>query len=132
MPFEYKMLVLMTIIFLLAWIPASMAKLKSFGLKWIQSNRDPLVGRELVPWGARAERAYTNLKDYFPGFVVAILLLGLTNGFNEYTAWASGLYVAGRVGHFLSYTLGSVTFRFLTYVLAMASNVYLLIKVATH
>ena len=129
MPFEYKMLVLMTIIFLLAWVPTSIAKIKAFGFKWMLSNRDPLVGRELPAWGARAERAYANLKDYFPGFIVAILLLGLTNGFDEYTTWASGLYVAGRILHYLFYSLGNSQMRFLTYVVAMVSNLFLLLKV---
>lgn len=132
MPFEYKMLALMTMVFLFAWIPGSMGKLKSFGAKWVLSNRNPVVGRELVPWGARAERAYANLKDYFPGFVVAILLLGMTNGFDQSTAWASGIYVAARVGHLLVYTLGNVRLRFVAYVAAMGSNLYLLIKVLSH
>ncbi len=129
MPFEYKMLALMTFLFLLAWLPSSLAKFKSFGPKWLLSNRDPLAGRELLPWGARAERAHNNLKDNFPGFVVAILLLGLTNRFDYLTAWASGLYVAGRVCHYLFYALGNVQLRFLSYLLALSCNLYLLSKV---
>jgi uncharacterized MAPEG superfamily protein len=129
MNFEYKMLVVMTFFFLFAWLPSSVAKLRSFGGKWLASNRSPLIGKELAPWGARAERAYSNLKDYFPGFVVAILLLGTLNKFNELTAWAAGLYVFARLVHYIAYTAGNVTVRFLAYVLAMSSNVFLLVKV---
>lgn len=129
MPFEYKMLTLMTLLFLFAWLPSSIAKLKSFGPKWLLSNRDPLAGKELLPWGARAERALGNLKDNFPGFVVAIILLGLTNHFDHLTAWASGLYVAGRICHFLFYVIGNVQLRFLSFIVSLSCNVYLLIKV---
>ena len=129
MPFEYKMLALMTLLFLFAWLPSSMGKFKSYGSKWLLSNRDPIAGTELVAWGARAERAYANLKDYFPGFVVAVLLLGVTNHFDYLTAWASGLYVVGRVGHYFFYVLGNVQLRLTTFVLSMSCNVFLLIKV---
>ena len=129
MSFEYKMLVVMTFFFLFAWLPSSVAKLRSFGGKWLASKRSPLIGKELAPWGARAERAYSNLKDYYPGFVVAILLLGTLNKFNDLTAWAAGLYVFARLVHYIAYTAGNVTVRFLAYVLAMSSNVFLLVKV---
>ncbi len=129
MSFEYQMLVFMTLFYMLAWLPASIAKLQSFGGKWLASNREPAVGKELVPWGGRAERAYANLKDYFPGFIVAVILLGTLNKFDQGTAWAAGLYVGGRVVHFVSYTTGSVNFRFISYVTAMIANFYLLIKI---
>lgn len=130
MLFEYKMLAFMTFIFLLAWMPSSIAKWKSFGPKWLMSNRNPVTGKELRPWGARAERAHQNLKDNFPGFVVAILLLGITNHFDSLTAWAAGLYVFGRLGHFLFYVLGHVPLRAIFFMLALSCNLFLLLKVA--
>jgi uncharacterized MAPEG superfamily protein len=129
MAFEYKMLVLMTFIFLVAWLPSSLAKWHSYGGKWLASNRRPVLDKELPQWGQRAERAHNNLKDYFPGFVVAILLLGSLNKFDVYTAWASGLYVLGRVGHLAAYIGGNVLLRSLTFFLSMGCNFYLLIKV---
>ena len=129
MTIEYKILALMTLFFLVAWLPASIAKWQSFGGKWLASNRNPLAGKELPEWGARADRAYNNLKDYFPGFVVAILLLGTLNKFDQSTAWASGLYVIGRLVHFFGYIAGSVLARSLSYFLAMGCNFFLLIKV---
>jgi len=129
MAFEYQMLTLMTFFFLVAWLPSSLAKWKSFGAEWLGTNRDPIPGKEMVPWGARAERAYNNLKDYYPGFVVAIFLLGLNQKFDHGTAWASALYVAGRLGHMTFYIAGSVRGRSLSYFLAMGCNFYLLAKV---
>jgi uncharacterized MAPEG superfamily protein len=129
MPMEFKLLVFMTIFFLLAWLPGSIAKWQTFGGAWLGSNREPIPGRELSGWGARAERAYSNLKDYYPGFLVGILLLGILNKFDSSTSWAAGLYVTGRLGHFMSYSLGLVLPRALCYFLAMGANLYLLIKV---
>ena len=130
MAFEYKMLVLMTFILLFAFIPASIAKFKSFGPAWLASNR-ALVSTDLLPWGGRAERAHINLKDNFPGFLVAIILLGTLNKFDHLTMWASGLYVLGRIGHFVSYVAGNVQIRFWTYFLGLSANVFLLAKIFT-
>ena len=129
MPFEFKMLAVMTVIFLVAWLPSSIAKWQSFGGKWLGSNRNPLAGKELRPWGARAERAHSNLKDNFPGFIVAILILGWANKFDAYTSWAAGLYVLGRIIHLISYTAGNVLLRALSYFLALGANIYLLLQV---
>ena len=129
MPFEFKMLAVMTVIFLVAWLPSSIAKWQSFGGKWLASNRNPLAGKELRPWGARAERAHSNLKDNFPGFIVAILILGWANKFDAYTSWAAGLYVLGRIIHLISYTAGNVLVRALSYFLALGANIYLLTQV---
>ena len=129
MPFEFKMLAVMTVIFLVAWLPSSIAKWQSFGGKWLASNRNPLAGKELRPWGARAERAHSNLKDNFPGFIVAILILGWANKFDAYTTWAAGLYVLGRIIHFISYSAGNVLVRALSYFLALGANIYLLAQV---
>lgn len=129
MPIEYTMLTIMTLFFMFAWMPASVGKLKSYGTTWVNSNRDPVVGKELLPWAGRVERAYANLKDYFPAYVVAILLLGITNQFDDVTQWASIVFVVARFGHFLMYGLGSVSGRFVCYITSMSANVVLLLKV---
>lgn len=129
MAFEYQMLWLMTLIFLFAWFPASMAKLKSFGGKWVASSREPLQGKELLPWGARAERAHNNLKDNFPGFIVAIVLLGLTQHFDDSTAIAAGIFVAARVLHFLFYVTEFNLGRALAYMTGLGANIFLLVKI---
>ncbi|WPU64507.1 MAPEG family protein [Peredibacter starrii] len=129
MQFEYQALVLMTIFFLFAWVPASFGKLRAFGLGWVGSNRVPVKDKELSAWAARCERAYNNLKDYYPGFAVAILLLGLTDKFDEGTKIAAGAYVVARLGHFLVYGLGIVSLRAVSFITGIIANVYLLIKI---
>jgi uncharacterized MAPEG superfamily protein len=128
MPFEYQMLGLMTLFFLFAWLPSSVGKMRAFGVAWLNSNRDPVTGRELNPWATRADRAHNNLKDNFPGFAVAIILLGTTGRFDEGTSIAAALYVFVRLAHFVSYTIGLVTPRALFYLVGLGANIYLLCK----
>lgn len=129
MPIEYKALTFMTVFFLLAWFPLSVGKLKSFGRKWVLSNRNPLPDKELLPWAARCERAYNNLKDYFPGFVVAILLLGALDKFDETTRIAAIVYVVARVIHYISYGIGIVPFRGISFIIGLLCNLFLLLKI---
>ena len=129
MNFEYQTLIFMGLFFLLAWCPASLGKWKSYGRRWILSNRKPVTDKELLPWAGRAERAHHNLKDNFPGFATAILLLGLLGKFDQGTAIASGVYLFCRLGHFASYIYGNVPIRGLTYFTALSANIYLFAKV---
>jgi uncharacterized MAPEG superfamily protein len=106
MRFEYQALAVMTILFSFGWVPVSVGKARAFGGKWLASNREPLPGKELEPSAARADRAYANLKDYFPAFIVA-----------------------GRVGHYAAYAAGSVWGRAGTFAASFFANLYLLVKV---
>lgn len=123
------MLSIMSFFFLFAWLPSSLGKYKSFGSKWLASNRNPLPGKELNLWGARAERAYQNLKDFYPPFVVAIFLLGILGKFDQTTAWCSGIYVISRIAHMASYIAGIVSLRALFWTISVICNVILLIKI---
>ena len=125
---EYYILAISTILFMFAWLPVSIGKKRSFGMEWLASNRDN-SNRELVPWAARCERAYSNLKDYYPAFIVAILLLGQLNKFDVGTKWAAIIYVMARIVHYSAYALGNVPFRFISYLIGMAANLYLLLKI---
>lgn len=130
MTFEYNMLALMTIFFLLAWMPSSVAKVQAFGgMKWAGSNREPKAGQTLTGWGGRVERAHNNLKDNFPGFVAAILGLGLLNKFDETTYMLSLIYVVARVLHFIAYGIGNVPARFIAYSTGLVCNIWLLVKI---
>ena len=129
MIFEYQVLALTSIFFLVAWVPVSIAKKKTFGLRWLASNRNPVSGKELPAWGQRAERAHNNLKDNFPAFITAILLLGVMGKFDNSTQWLSGTYLVARLGHYLAYTLGKVPFRALFYFTGLIANIILLAKI---
>lgn len=119
----------MTIFFLFAWMPVSYGKLKSFGPKYLASNRAHAPKNELLPWAARCDRAYINLKDYFPAYVVAILLLGQLNKFDQTTAVAAIIYVVVRLCHYVSYGAGFVPGRALFFFAGLLANTYLLFKI---
>ncbi len=53
MPIEYLSLLVMTIFFLFAWFPTSVGKARSYGLKWLASNRHSLPAVELPRWAQR-------------------------------------------------------------------------------
>jgi uncharacterized MAPEG superfamily protein len=129
MPNEYIYLTILTSLFMLAWVPVSLGKMQAFGSSWLLSNRKPVQGKELAPWAARCDRAYANLKDYFPAYAVAIILLGTLNKFDYSTQLAALIFVIARIGHYVSYGLGNVPMRAIFFMVAMASNAYLLIKV---
>lgn len=129
MSIEYCSLTIMSIIFLVAWLPASLAKWKTFGMPWLLSNRTPIKNKELESWGARCERAHNNLKEFFPAFIVAIIVLGLTNKFDQSTEIASITFVVARIGHFISYGVGSALARAGFFFIGFLSNFYLLIKI---
>lgn len=126
---EYYALGAMTIFFLFAWAPVSFGKINTYGLKWLASNRDSNPRGEIPQWAQRCDRAYSNLKDYFPAFVVAILVLGLMNKFDQTTKWASIVYVVCRLGHYIVYGAGITRLRPLFFFAGLFSNLYLLIKI---
>jgi uncharacterized MAPEG superfamily protein len=128
LPTEYLALVGMTVFFLLAWFPASVGKARTFGTRWLASNRDQTPQRELPLWAQRSDRAYSNLKDYFPAFVVAILILGALDKFDEATSIAAVGFVMGRLVHFTAYGLGNFLVRALSYAFALGCNLFLLVK----
>jgi len=128
MPFEYSMLALMTLFFIFAWLPTSIGKVRTYGWKWAASNRGGASTKELPAWVGRVERAYNNLKDFYPAFAVVIVLLGTTGRFDEGTSIAAALYVFMRLAHFICYGVGNVTGRALCWLTSVAANIYLLIK----
>jgi uncharacterized MAPEG superfamily protein len=119
----------MTIFFMFAWVPVSVGKAKSFGRKWIASNRSPLPDKELIPWAARCERAHNNLKDNFPAFIAAILLLGHLGKLDQGTTYAALIFVFARLAHYFAYGMGNVPGRAVSYALGLGANLYLLVKI---
>ena len=126
---EYYSLAIMTLFFLFAWTPVSLGKVKGYGFKYLASNRSYTPKTELPAWAARCDRAYNNLKDYFPAFVVAILLLGTLNKFDNSTATAAIIYTVVRILHYVSYGVGFVPGRALFFFTGLFANTYLLLKI---
>ena len=130
MAFELQMLALMTLFFMLAWLPASVSKYQTYGWGWLLSNRSTAGLPPLPEWGQRAERAHTNLIANYPGFAVAVLLLAVTGGFTQGTRVAAALFVAVRLLHMGFYIRGEVWPRVITWVVGLCATLYLLAMAA--
>jgi len=131
MALELQMLALMTLFFMLAWLPASVSKYQTYGLGWLLSNRSTAGLPPLPEWGQRAERAHANLIANFPGFAVAVLLLAVTGGFDQGTRVAAALFVSARALHMLFYIRGEVWPRVISWALGLGATLYLLTAAVT-
>ncbi len=126
MAFEMQMLAFMSVLFTLAWIPASVCKYQTYGWAWLLSNRSTAQLTPMPEWGQRAERAHNNLKENFPGFAVAVLLLGISGGFTPGTRIAAGVFVVARLIHMPVYIVGAAWPRALTWIAGILATLYLL------
>lgn len=129
MAFELQMLALVTLLLMLAWLPASVCKYQTYGWSWLLSNRSTEGLKPLPEWGQRAERANANLMANYPGFAVAVLLLALTGGFSEGTRLATALFAMARVVHMPVYIRGWIWPRVISWVVGLLASLYLLAMV---
>jgi len=121
-------LLILTAFFGIAWLPGSMAKRRAYGWGWMLSNRDDKTLPPLPLWGERANRAYENLKNYFPVFAVPVLILIQRGESDTAIRWACAGYVLCRLAHFAMYSAGSVVGRATAWVISMALNGYLIVR----
>lgn len=124
MPIEYSLLAFCGLFLFLAWLPSSVAKKNSYGVKWLAGNREP-SSAPLCEWGKRAIRAHENFKDYFPSFAVVVLLLDQMDLFSFSTAIACSVFVIFRVIHFVVYCLGYPMLRALSFFMNLFAVLYL-------
>ncbi|MDC1174908.1 MAPEG family protein [Bacteriovoracaceae bacterium] len=115
-----------TIVFLLAWLPSSIAKYQQKGTKFLLGNRSDTSA--LSGWGGRSIRAYENWKSYFPGYIMAVVLLSIKGGITPLMVNLCWAYLGARVLHMMFYCMGNPTLRFLSFLVSMVINFYLLFK----
>jgi uncharacterized MAPEG superfamily protein len=118
MAFELTILVFATLFYLLAWLPSSVAKHQAHGMKWLAGNRST-PKTQLPKWGERAERAHANLKDYYLGFCVFILMLALLDKFSTASAVFAASFFVLRLGHMVFYIAGWPLLRAISFILSM-------------
>lgn len=99
-------LVLASLLFALAWLPASIAKARARGRRWLMSNRDSAGAAPLPAWGERAERAHRNLQEHFAAWAALLLAVMVMGWTGPTTAWAALLFPLVRAGHMAAYIGG--------------------------
>lgn len=126
MAFEMLMLGLTTLLVAVAWLPASVANYHANGLNWLTSNRSLSDLSAMPEWGRRCLRAQEDLKEDYPAFAVAVLLLAFTGGFTAGTAVASALFLGVRLVQ-ISACIGSIPWlRILARAAGFLATLYLL------
>jgi uncharacterized MAPEG superfamily protein len=131
---EITVLCILSVLYLLAFFPSSVGKLKFYGKEWVAGNRSLKEGQrpfsEFDHWGARSERAYQNLQTNYPPFAVAVILITFLNLSNDWTMTLCWVYLIVRILHFISYAYGVVAPRALFWGIGWLINIGLLIYVA--
>lgn len=84
-------------------------------------NRDNLP--PLEGWGARSQRALSNLYESLPIFIALVLIAHIMERSNEATALGAQLFLWGRIGHAVLYIAGVPWLRSLAYILAVVGMV---------
>lgn len=126
MSFEMLILGLVTLFLMFAWLPGSVAKYRAYGLDRLVSNR-PMEGWEALPeWGQRSVCAHANLRDNYPAFAVAVLLLAFSGGFTPGTALASVIFLIARLVHMPACIVGIPWLRNLAWIAGFLATLYLL------
>lgn len=127
MPFELYMLAAATLLALLAFFPGSILKARAWGgMRWLGSNRAIEDKPPLTGAAARAERAHANLKENFPAFAAAVLILVYGGHAGLGTAVASAVFVIARILYIPAYIGGVPPLRTLFWALGWGSTIYIL------
>lgn len=90
------------------------------GAAWALSNRDDQTFSPLAARLARASQNHIENVALFVPVALAVVLLDLTS---PLTAWGAGIFLAGRVGHSLSYGLGVAYIRSAFWMAGVAGTV---------
>lgn len=127
MPLELQMLGWTTLLVLLAFLPSSIAKRQAYGDRWLLSNREPEGLPPLTGWGGRATRAHENLKENFPAFAAAVLLLVVAGKYGgQGTQFAACLFLFARLVHMGSYLAGWFWPRTIAWAAGWGATLYIL------
>ncbi|HKS94441.1 MAG TPA: MAPEG family protein [Gammaproteobacteria bacterium] len=124
---EMTVLAVVTLFYLFSWLPPLIAQSQTYRIPWLAGNRGDEDQPPLLPAAERALRAHDNLRESYPPFAIAVLLLAFTGGFTQYTAWASLAFLAARLVHMPAAILGASWLRSFSWLVGLAATLYLLI-----
>lgn len=127
---EFQMLAWSTLLLMLGWLPGSAAKRRAWGMRWLVSNRETEGLPPLTGWGGRAVRAHENLKENYPAFAVAVLLLLVAGAQGERaTEIAAIVFLAARLVHMGAYLAGNFWIRTTAWATGWVATLVILLQV---
>ena len=124
---EMTVLAVVTLFYLFSWLPPLIAQSPRYGIHWLAGKPESEDRQRLPPTAERALRAHDNLRENYPPFAIAVLLLAFTGGFTQYTAWACLTFLAVRLVHMPAGILGVSWLRSFSWLAGLAATLYLLI-----
>lgn len=105
MTIEMQVLLYAAILGILQLFAATHLATLQRGLSWNLSPRDQNVP-ELTGMAGRMDRAFKNFKETFVFFVVAVLLVQMTNRSSDVTMYGAWAYLTARVLYIPLYAFG--------------------------
>jgi uncharacterized MAPEG superfamily protein len=118
--------VLMTALF---WVPYILDRLATRGVWKALSSTMAETGETPALWAKRARSAHINAVENLIIFAPAVLIAGAIGVSTPATQTAAAVYFFARLIHFLVYTLGVPVLRTLSFVVAWAAQIVILVSI---
>ena len=124
---ECEMLIRVTALTILLWIPYILAHIMNVGLLPALTYKGD--GTPLPAWAARAKKAHANAVENLVPFAVLILVANQLDISNTATTTAAVAYFWLRVAHFITYTANVPFGRTLTFAGAWGAQLCILFQI---
>ena len=124
---EFEMLIRVTALTILLWIPYILAHIMNVGLLPALTYQGD--GTPLPAWAARAKKAHANALENLVPFAVLILVANQLDISNTATTTAAVAYFWLRVAHFITYTANVPFGRTLTFAGAWGAQLCILFQI---
>jgi uncharacterized MAPEG superfamily protein len=103
---ELWMLVCSGVLLFVLIIIAAVANGAAGNGQWAGGNRDMPAPNAVPVWGGRANRAYANMLETLPIFIIAVVAAHLAGVSTSLTVLGAQLYFWGRLAHAVIYIAG--------------------------
>ena len=124
---EFEMLIRVTALTILLWIPYILAHIMNVGLLPALTYKGD--GTPLPAWAARAKKAHANALENLVPFAVLILVANQLDISNTATTTAAVAYFWLRIAHFITYTANVPFGRTLTFAGAWGAQLCILFQI---
>jgi len=121
---DLKMLLAVSILSLLHFMPYFLAYLKHWGITGIVSNRENMP--PLPAWANRALAAQQNLNENLIHFSIIVLIVHVTGMANEMTALGATIFFYSRLAYWVIYIAGVIWLRTMLFMAGLVGEVIII------
>jgi len=124
---ELWSLVWSAVLLLVLILLASTANTRVKSVAWNAGNRDdpaPSTG-----WPGRADRAYHNMLETLPIFIILVLVAHVANIHSANTVLGAQLYLWGRIAHAVLYHVGVAYVRTLAWLVSIVGLALIFVEI---